>query len=394
MFSLYYFVNVYKTFFLIRKGLKRIKTTYSNMIPRSANKRVHSIEYVDSTEEDVHSIEEDVQNIEDIESFTTIQKQIDVLLQESRILEQKEKNEKYVIFPGLKGLHSDLESSINETIKINPYPKIYISAYHINKEAKVPFLQYFLYKSETNNQLHFPHFRYTNEIDVIRTCLQIMNELCAYFVKKSLYDYKGYHIYNGDLYLFFDCSELAIDTVKMVRENELWLATIDEMINARMLCDISMDEHMLSFLMEHKECLYLTDSYGEIYETPTIVYASCPINRIDFYATFGIPYTQSNRGPGYYFHHRYSNIVQPDTTKMGILRVALFLQNLHIVKREEEDDPQGKWKDTYDSLYQIHTTTQEPIYVVKEYDQQYVLSGHWIDTSTSETTDKVKRLTK
>jgi hypothetical protein len=169
----------------------------------------------------------------------------------------------------------------------------------------------------------------------------------------------------------------------MARKNELWLGTIDEIINAEKLCDYPMEKGLVSFFRENKEFMYLTNERGDIYETPTIVYATCPINRIDFYVTFGVPYSHDEVfGSGYYFT-TYQDIVTKNKKEVnnelkqsiGILRIALFLKNMTIYSHLEEKD-KNDWKLNHDTLY--INDTRSILYVAKEYEQQYVLSSQWI----------------
>jgi len=336
------------------------------MIPRSTNKRRKK-------EDILHNWEQETE--EEMESFSMIQQEIEALLADEEVRQyDNQKPSQEVIFSGTQLLHGDLDEHIKT---LHQLPMIHICAYHINKEAKVPFLQYFLHKQKKEDgTMHFPRFLFSKNINIIQKCLDCMNVLCSYFYKKVIYKYEGYIMHEGDIFLFFDCSEFKIETVSLSQENEIWLVAIDEIINTKYVCDIPMDPCVVSFFEEYRDCLYLTNPQGEIYETPTIVYASCPVKRIDFYSTFGVPYTHESvdgQLPGYYFKNSYETAISTvdtatmdtDKTKIGILRVALFLQNLYI-------GTQNEWKQEYDSLY------IGPDYIIKEYEQQYVLSSQWI----------------
>jgi len=311
---------------------------------------------------------------EDIESFTTIQREIEALILEQKEYEKKELYQyNKIVFPAVALFQNDLNKSIQ---KMNKNPMIHICAYHIHQSGQHPFLQYFLYQEHQNQaDLKFPCFPFSPDNDMVQQCLKCMNTMSGYFHQKNDYEYKGHIVHQGDMYVFFDCTTFNVDTVKMTRENELWLVSIDEIINTRMLCDIPIHSKTVNFFLENKECLYLMNTLNEIYETPTIVYTSCPLNRIDFYTTFGIPYShEGDNGPGYYFNHHFHDIPKGQGAK-GVLRVALFLQNVQITPIYDINSTQ--WKEEYDSLY-TQTESGIPVYVVKDYEQQYVLSSQWI----------------
>jgi hypothetical protein len=341
---------------------------------------------------------------------------------------------KSYIYSGLEILEDNIDDLFIDIQEKDVYPTVHICAYHVNLTQKQPFLQYFLLKNTDNKNnssrelFQFPKFQYTNCMNVLDKSIMVMNVLCMSYYKDLDYSYKGYINDNNNLYLFFDCTELIIDSVKLYRANDLWLITIDEIINQERVCNFNISSEVVEFFKLNNKLLCLTDLNNTLYEIPTVVYAGCPRKKLDLTSVFGIGVlnNESLMGKNYYYtnyHNAIKSIGWLNETEGcgGIIRCALFLNKMKIPINNREDhidesritrelllkyketskeynyfkllmrvsDRDGLWREQYDSVYigKIELDNGSffedyPLWVVKDYDQQVILSSHIIDKKT------------
>ena len=346
---------------------------------------------------------------------------------ENKIPEMSKKEEVKYIYGGIDSLHQNIDDyffGINENGKT---PRIHICAYHVNEQHKEPFLEYFLFKpsKEKGEVFKFPSFEYDSAMNVINKSMTIMQVLCLTYYKDVEYRYKGFIGNDENVYLFFDCSILHLDSYKMSRHNDLWLVTVDELINQEKVCNFSIDNTIIDFFKRHVDLLYLSDINGNVIETPTVVYFGCSRKELDFVATFGasIMNEEALMGKYYYFTDYQSAIKKCGwlNDNGGIIRCALFLGKMKVPMNRPDDnvdeslvtrdmllkydqnscefkniqmmlrvsDRDGLWTEAYNSVYlgkfdldDGKTFQDYPLWVVKDYNQQVVLSSHIIDKKT------------
>ena len=327
-------------------------------------------------------------------------------------------------------------------------PNIHICSYYINTKGKSPFLQYFLYKEKRENNtgesFTFPTFKYDPYTNVIAKVITIMEMLCMSYYKGSNYIYKGFKIYKNDIYIFFDCSQLDIESVRLDRNNDLWLVLIDEIINKGYVCNYKITDTVIDFFYNNNELIFLRDLNYEIYETPTVLYASCPERRLHFCSVFGISSfsDELNLFGNYYYFTDFKNIFKQtrmdksgpgsgsgsEEKETGIIRLAVFLGKLKMVNNVSSNpvdeseitrylldkyntpnnkifqdlklqmrisDRGGLWTSEYDSLFMGRIELDDgrimenyPIFVVKEYDQQIVLTSHIQDKTRANNSEQ------
>ena len=161
------------------------------MIPRSINKRtVASIvdewelkndkemqTSVVSKEHSSDSDEEDndSEKISEIE-YQNLRESIDYLCEENKKLSETANKENYE-FCGLELLQNNIEDYFFNLEEQGRQPStVHICAYHINSAHKHPFLEYFLFKKNKENDeiLHFPRFEYTNNVNVVAKGLAVI----------------------------------------------------------------------------------------------------------------------------------------------------------------------------------------------------------------------------
>jgi len=378
-------------------------------------------------EKDEDEDEEDEEKLFSESEYVNLFEQINELYKQQEIFipSKKETNSQY-FYEGLDILNDDLTEYFNNANEKDEKPTVHICAYHVNEMHKYPFLEFFLFKEkkENENLLHFPNFKYENSFNVLEKSFSIIKLIGLTYGKQLNYDFKGYLGYSKDLFLFFDCSNLKLNGFKMSKENDLWLATIDEIINQKKTCDINIEQNITELFINNEELLYLSDKNGLFYEIPTTAYSSCSKNKLDFVLTFGVSPSTNNEIMGnYYYFTNYQNAVKlsflnDENENGGLIRCALFLGNMKVpmninndiideseitqnillnsinnVKDKKNEqlllriiDRNGLWTHNYDSVYLGKIELDDgsffekfPLWVVKDYEQQVVLSAHILD---------------
>jgi hypothetical protein len=412
------------------------------MIPRSINKRtVASIldewelkndneiqTSVVSKEHSSDSDEEDndSEKISEIE-YQNLRESIDYLCEENKKLSETAKKENYE-FCGLELLQNNIEDYFFNLEEQGRQPStVHICAYHINSVHKHPFLEYFLFKKnkENNEILHFPRFEYTNNVNVVAKGLAVIELLSMSYYKTPSYVFTGYTNDDDNLYLFFDCSGLQLDGFKMSRMNDLWMVTIDELINHQSVCNFPIEDSVTEFFNNNLQLLFLKDNEGKTTEIPSVMYAGVPRKDYSFANTFGVSPAGSDALMGnYYYFTDYQNAIKKsgwlnESAGCGcLIRCAVFLDKMKFVRNNPNDkvdeskltkdillncdensaeyknaklllrvsDRDGLWTKEYNSVYlgkmELDDGTifnEHPLWVVKDYEQQVVLSTHIID---------------
>jgi len=340
------------------------------------------------------------------------------------------KTVEYLEYDALKTLKQDLDEYLSDVFERGEKPTVHICAYHVNLIHKYPFLEYFLFKNtpENGDLLHFPKFEYNGHMDAITKSITVIELLALSYHKEAEYVFKGYKNDDSNVYLFFDCSGLKLDGFKMSRMNDLWMVTIDEIVNHGMVCNFAVDESVVSFFKDNSDFLYLKDGDGNIFENPVVAYSGVSRRKLDFLTNFGIPASGNNAVLGnYYYFTDYQNAVKmsgwgsEENMNGGVIRFALFLGNMKVLLNDPNDDADdslitrnmllntdpsseeykavrsllrisdrdGKWANDYDSVYVGKIDLDDgsvyedyPLWVVKDYEQQVVLSNHIIDKKT------------
>jgi len=339
-----------------------------------------------------------------------------------------------LVYGGLNYLEAELTTLFMD-LKNNPINReIHICAYHLNISLHCPFIQYLLYKPHhttnpennksssnfskydpTKNDFIFPHFLYKSEQDILMKSMTTIDVLCQSFYKETQYEYKGYLSDGNDIYMFFDCSHMKLDTLKMTRANDLWLVCMDEIINHRKVCEFNIHISVYDLFHKYENFTYLTDESGELYEMPIVAYKSCVINKLDFISTFGISTLPTGIFGNHYYFTEYNSAIQKydKDQNVGLIRCILFLGKMKVVLNLLDDttdssdtinqlknvynndklaqlklrisDYDSNWCLSYNSIYvgQIELDdgsimTDTPIWVVKKQHQYHIMSTHII----------------
>lgn len=296
-------------------------------------------------------------------------------------------------------------------------------------------------KEET---FEFMSFDNNDGIDPVFKAQNIL-DISFYCFKKMVFSmYVGFLQKEKNYYLFFDCSDYEIEVHNLYRDNEFWLLTMDELINTREVCgNFVVDPAVTQFFHDNSDFIYLQNEINENYEIPVVAYVGTLSSKSNFMSIFGQGQSDSKSifGPHYYFYDYNDSVkmssqmcsnfkkdnkpitimnwLNSDTIpeNIAVIRVILFLGKTKIVETSTNDtskttldmlkedytratknhreivnslfiaDREGKWTENYDSVFLGDwfnaecEITYKNTYVVKEYDQQLVLSCHFLDSA-------------
>lgn len=337
----------------------------------------------------------------------------------------------YYSFRGLTHLYQTFEEYLGTHHNVI-LEKVNLCAYHVVNDGKYPFLQFLLLNDF--NQLSFISLENSKYIDNSK-----LPDLCKNYLSNCLnlthnishnennidenIDYNGFYISNNEMFIFFDITKYKLVLNDIYRENMLWFALTDEIINTRTLSGIPIDNDVTNFFTLNSQFSFLYNKNLEKYEVPSVAYITASENKTKFTYVFGVSSSdaQSIFGPYYYFTN-YDNCLKKIKTndntnnesKKGIIRFALFLENTKIVENlltDENDeseikkdkfkdettdknyerltirisDHDGKWTENYESIFLTNIRLDDgtlmkdtPIICVKTYEQQYPLSYHFV----------------
>ncbi len=339
---------------------------------------------------------------------------------------------------------NNLEENIDDILSNKKIKNIQICAYEINNDSQYPFLKYLLYNHSLDQNLDFPivdisifSMNSYELIDFIQNYLYSILLLSdpEHFLKTI--EYKGFYIFEENLYIFFDLTKCKVMICDIYKINKTWFCIIDELINEKHICNIKINESVSDFFINNTHFIFLKNKEDNYYQIPIIAYTGKNHKMVNFTYTFGMTKSDNNSimGANYYFTN-FKNAINQSTntnpeitygelmkslenenyTKIGIVRYALFLgitnikQNLQNDNLDESEikkerlinknlnnkyelltmrisDHDSTWTQQYDSIYlgNIKLDNEEilqnnsPIIVLKKYEQQCPLSYHFID---------------
>jgi len=204
---------------------------------------------------------------------------------------------------------------------------------------------------------------------------------------------------------------------------------MDEIINQGKACNFTISNRVVNFFTRYNKLLCLTDENGMPYEMPSILYSGVSKKKLDFSLMFGID-TLNNMaimGKSYYYTD-YQNAIkcslQNEQNSGGLIRCAVFLGKMKVPLNNPDDevdksritqdmllnydnnskeyknvklmmrisDRDRLWKNDYDSVYIGKIDLDDgsifeeyPLWAIKNYEQQVILSSHIIDKKTLDT---------
>ena len=418
------------------------------MIPRSINKRVTTSivdDWIIAGEEQQmctqaknldHNFETDEKKDDNLDIRNKFIKEgiNNIFYNKPKIIES-ERASSECVYRAPESLNLDLTTYLLELSEKGATPTIHICAYHVNSIHMLPFLEYFLFKSnkEEEEQFAFPSFEYDSTMNVMTKSVTLMQVLCLTYYKNAEYNYKGFMNDDNNIYLFFDCSNLKLDSYNMGRNNDLWLVAMDEIINQKQVCNFKINNKVVDFFKTNSNFLFLTDFAENVIEMPTIVYSGCSKEKLNFIATFGVPREEDDALMGkYYYFTDYQNAIKiyrifnNNEDFGGLIRSAIFLGKTKVPLNHQHDeidesrvtkdmllnnyendagykkikmmlrisDRDGNWTKKYDSVFLGKLELDDgtifnyyPLWIIKDWEQQIVLSSHIIDNNSLKNTD-------
>lgn len=286
-------------------------------------------------------------------------------------------------YPGLTYLNTNIHNIFEE---INIGDTVNICAYNIHSSGKIPYLQYFLYKHhEIKNpsiihKFNFPNFIYNNQIELLTKCMTTIQILCSSFYKEPSFELKGYLKYDNQYYIFYDCSNFNVDTLKMTKSNDLWLTVMDEIINYQKICGFNIEQRIIDLFHSFYDLNYLTNDINVPYELPKIAYSVCENKKINFISTFGVPVKNDLFGNYYYFTDYNSAIEKMNKNEIyGLIRCILFLGNVKYITNENEYDTSDiSRKMIEDAVNEDYTSEKfieaKMLSKISDWDSQWILN--------------------
>ena len=348
---------------------------------------------------------------------------------------------KYYNYNIKKKILSELPNRLDE------YKNVHICAYTVNNAGAEPFMTFLLTKL-MDEKLTFPIVPVFANLDTqefinyTKVCLFGLLMLPDFEIFNYAIVFNGFFEFDNNLYVYIDITKCNIIVNEQYRNNKLWFALLDEILNHKHLCNIAIDNSVTKFFLINEEFCFLFDEKDNAYEIPVVGYVGKHEKLLSYTYIFGESKSNKNSilGPYYYFTDFYNafkdgawtksgkpeylyNILLTDNDegryiKGGVVRFALitgavkYIENYpnddiddsDIKKQRLEDtsldqnyerltmrisDHDGKWAQQFDSAYIGHIELDDDsflknnqILAIREYNQQVPLSYHYINKST------------
>lgn len=322
--------------------------------------------------------------------------------------------------------------------------KINICIYRINNSGKIPFLQYLLYKyppskKPSSELLTFPFRIYNSKKGSV---LDRANKYAKIFGKKEL-EPDGFLLYNKNIFMFYNIGNIVNSIDEKERNDEWWWGLITEIVNFKKIMNFEIYYSVFSIFLHNPLLIHLYTLDDKKIETPMVGFHGTNKFNVSLIKSYGLLPSSVNGmfGPYYYFgpfrkavryagwnsSYKLQSIDgKPITNKEGryidngsIIRFAIFLGKMRVFLNHPNDnddktdividkmkyiknrtyqksmlkvhDHRGTWTTQYDSAYlgrvKLNTgrySLSNPEYILKNSDQQMVLTTQILDVTTLE----------
>ena len=215
----------------------------------------------------------------------------------------------YYYFKGHEKLYQTYEEYLNYYSTNVTVKKINLCIYQVVNDGKYPFLQYLLY-----NQLHQLSF-----LSIYDTTIAYNNRLphmCKQFVSNFIHlsninasnqhedniDYKGFYIYNDEMFVFFDITEYKLILNDINVHNALMFVLPDEIVNLCELLNTKIAQVVTDFFVMNSEFNFLYNDKDVRYEVPTVAYVTAAENKTQFIYIFGVSSSTNRSIFGHYYY--------------------------------------------------------------------------------------------
>ena len=370
------------------------------MLPSSINNNTPTID-VSINKEFFLEDSEDENNHDLDDEYAKLRQSIEELYDECTDELIDPLNKKYYNYDGL-GI---LETSPIEDINPFQIKEVHVCPYSVNTGGLYPFLEYVLVKNKTvseeddelheEKELNFLHFPFFFGLNIMKTCTQVLQIILK---RMHEFDYKGYLLEDGNLYVFFDTSvEKQERAIYKDDYTNVHHCLMDEIINNSFIQQIPIGGSTREFFLDHLDLVFLKDMHDVKIEIPTVVYTGTTSKKMEFISVFGHTHSDADAVLGsHYYFTSYKNAVKQseealteyknkgnDTTnntdvKGALVRFAIFLGKINVPSRLPcTCDETAEWMKDFDSFYLGKISKiNEPIWVLNKYEQQTPLSYH------------------
>jgi hypothetical protein len=373
--------------------------------------------YYETSSESMEDEKTETQSEPDYDDLNLIRlrESVDILYNECFLKDTKKeakkdeiKTENSYLYEGLNSLKKIFIDNKSNVVKNNQ--RIHICAYQVNTETDIPFLQFFLSNyvhilSKKSNckgdKLVFPSFKYDETImtseNIIDLCYDVLgiyylcydncmnknngNEHRHYGI------YKGYEIMNDNIYIFFDCSIYNISSHYLYKNNDLKLVLIDEIVNKKYVCNDEIHESVYDLFYANPSLFTLSSrETGNPFPIPLCAYSANFNYKIEFSLIFS--QTQNENFNNYYVFTDYANALEKckqikkkkdketnKSIKIGIIRYAVFSENLKILNKNEYDNFASK---DFNGESYYYCYNSKPYWIIKEHNKHQPLSAHYV----------------
>lgn len=213
---------------------------------------------------------------------------------------------------------------------------LYLLCYNVNTDCKYPFLQFMMDKipfcdNLVKEELTLPHIMINNNDDY-----DISVIIKKHINNKSI-EIKGVIKICHKYYALINVSTCNTK-IKLNRNSPYWFVLPSEIICVKNVCNIPIDESVVSLFTENPEIGLLTNPKTHLYYIlPDSVYTMGTIKSVEFNSIFGNQKTKPYNNCGeYYFFYRSFKDVSKIENDVGINRYALFVEgNLYLEETNE-----------------------------------------------------------
>jgi len=326
------------------------------------------------------SDDSDTSSIEDFEKeYNEIYDEMKTVFEEFKILEQSkkkihefdfqqlieykntEKEEKDFVLPFLNHL---LEVDTLETDL--SLKECYIIPYFLCTDAILPFLIFFFHKN-ISQELSF--FSYLHNSSSIEENISVL--LNTYFKEEDL-EIKGYHCQEDKYYFYVELKTYQSPLISNYSKAVPIL--LDELVNSQVYLNDPIPSHLVHYFYDNIDMLVLKKDDLAI-EIPSVVYTNHDMKKCEFYSVFGIPKSNLIFDNQYTFFSLEEILEKQTTEKNGVNRNVIFCGKQHYVTMEEFTEEELLNKD---SLFVYNHILYKYIWIIKEYQQQYPISYHYV----------------
>jgi hypothetical protein len=323
-----------------------------------------------------------------------------------------------------------LLDNIDKQLFLDLFSTVKICAYQIvNKDVK-PFIQFLLVNDPSMNSLSFPCVNILtitetialgNTYDLLSYIQHFMGELIQKLSFLNNNKFMGFHLdkKSKTLVLLYDLSKCQFNTSIVYKQNKLWFSLVDEIMNKGHVCGIKIDPKLTNFFLLNQQFITIRNNLGQKIEHPVACYVKEKISKLNFTHYFGLSKMEIGAaflGPYYYLTDFDNALYSVNDEKKGLLRFAVFLGKMMVKLNYPEDpidnsdlkreklkgsikeqlmmritDYNGLWADSYDSCFigKIKLDNGDilgntPVFVVKNYEQHFSLTYHYINNENTD----------